>query len=211
MLSFAKDVNGVWKTLVKEFDHSFSCSDCFSSIKSKYPFVVPGGRFEEYYYWDNLWIVHGLLVSEMYDTALHTIHNILDNIDKYGFMPNGARIYYLSRSQPPVASIMVRLIYDTIKDISQYKQKAKDLIEFAYPILKKEYEFFMTNRAYEIELNGVKVVLNHFSSDESTPRPESYKEDLELAEEHPEMDATDMMKNIRAGAESGWDFSTRWF
>jgi len=65
---------------------------------SEHPFVVPGGRFNEYYYWDNLWIVHGLLVSEMYETALNTIYNILENIEKFGFMPNGARIYYLNRS-----------------------------------------------------------------------------------------------------------------
>ena len=64
----------------------------------KYPFVVPGGRFREYFYWDNYFIIQGLLVSEMYDSALNTIYNILGNIEKYGYMPNGARIYLLSRT-----------------------------------------------------------------------------------------------------------------
>ncbi len=60
--------------------------------------MVPGENINEYYYWDNLWIVEGLIASEMYDTALNVAYNILDMINKYGYMPNGARIYYLTRT-----------------------------------------------------------------------------------------------------------------
>jgi len=71
----------------------------FSSIKiSDKPFVVPGGRFNEYYYWDSYWVIKGLLVSEMYDTALNICYNINEFIKLYGFMPNGARIYFDNRS-----------------------------------------------------------------------------------------------------------------
>lgn len=77
MKNFAKEVHNIWKTLGKKFDHSFSCENCFSSIKTKRPFIVPGGRFNEFYYWDNLWILHGLLVSEMYETSINTVYNIL--------------------------------------------------------------------------------------------------------------------------------------
>jgi neutral trehalase len=31
--------------------------------------VVPGERFREVYYWDSYWVVKGLLVSGMFDTA----------------------------------------------------------------------------------------------------------------------------------------------
>jgi alpha,alpha-trehalase len=50
----------------------------------------------------------------MYDTALHEILNILDNIDRFGFMPNGARTYYVTRTQPPVAAIIVRCVYEAL-------------------------------------------------------------------------------------------------
>ena len=33
------------------------------------PFIVPGGRFREMYYWDSYWTILGLLVSEMHDTV----------------------------------------------------------------------------------------------------------------------------------------------
>lgn len=34
-----------------------------------HPFIVPGGRFREFYYWDSYWIVQGLLLSEMTQTV----------------------------------------------------------------------------------------------------------------------------------------------
>ena len=33
------------------------------------PFMVPGGRFREMYYWDTYWTVLGLLQSEMTQTV----------------------------------------------------------------------------------------------------------------------------------------------
>ena len=74
---------------MREFKHNDQCVDCYTSIKSRFPFIVPGGRFRESYYWDNYHIVQGLLVSEMYDTALGIAYNLLDLIKTYGFMPNG--------------------------------------------------------------------------------------------------------------------------
>ena len=79
----------------------------FSILRKKNPFVVPGGRFRESYYWDSYWIVLGLLACDMTSTAKGLVQNLLDDVSIYGFVPNGGRIYYLNRSQPPLLSDMV--------------------------------------------------------------------------------------------------------
>ncbi|KAL6840747.1 hypothetical protein ACP4OV_029611 [Aristida adscensionis] len=59
--------------------------------------VVPGSGYRELYYWDSYWIVRGLLVSKMYDTAREVVLNLLYLVEKYGFVLNGARSYYTNR------------------------------------------------------------------------------------------------------------------
>lgn len=98
---WAKDVHSRWKQLYRKFNHSISCPECFSSIALPKPFVVPGGRFREPYYWDTYWVVKGLLVSGMKDTVRGMIDNFIYMVNSIGFVPNGSRIYYLNRSQPP--------------------------------------------------------------------------------------------------------------
>merc|ERR1719204_616059 len=76
------------------------------------------------------------------------------------------------------------------------------------PALRKEYDFWtLGNRAVQLEYG----VLNRYWDENDTPRPESYKEDIELAEHLPKAQRADLYRNIRAAAESGWDFSARWF
>jgi len=99
--AWAKDVHGRWKQLYRKFDHTISCAECFSSIALPKAFVVPGGRFREPYYWDTYWAVKGLLVSGMRDTVRGMIDNFVYMVNSIGFVPNGSRIYYLNRSQPP--------------------------------------------------------------------------------------------------------------
>lgn len=53
-------------------------------------------------YWDSYWILLGLLESQLYDIANSTLQNFMDELETIGFIPNGGRIYYLNRSQPPV-------------------------------------------------------------------------------------------------------------
>lgn len=53
-------------------------------------------------YWDSKFILEGLLKSELYSVANSTLQNFMDEIEQFGFIPNGGRIYYLNRSQPPV-------------------------------------------------------------------------------------------------------------
>lgn len=70
------------------------------------------------YYWDSYWIIRGLLMSEMYDTARGMIENIIELIRKYDHMPNGNRIFYITRSQPPMLMRIAADYYDLTKNIS---------------------------------------------------------------------------------------------
>jgi len=104
MQKWAKNINSKWKDLLREFaHHNSSCTegDCFSSLFVPHPFVVAGGRFREFYYWDSYWILEGLLFSGMYETAKGMLLNFFHIVETHGFIPNGGRIYYLNRSQPP--------------------------------------------------------------------------------------------------------------
>lgn len=102
---FIEQVIGIWPDLTREYVGAGNCSGCVSSfIPVNRTFVVAGGRFREPYYWDSFWIVEGLLRTQGSFTkiALNIIENFLDIINEIGFMPNGARQYYMNRSQPPV-------------------------------------------------------------------------------------------------------------
>ncbi|KAG8815474.1 hypothetical protein FRC19_001013, partial [Serendipita sp. 401] len=102
---FTLEVHKIWNLLIRDTDESRVCqrSTCESSlIPLNHTFVVPGGRFREQYYWDSKFILEGLLKSELYSVANSTLQNFMDEIERFGFIPNGGRIYYLNRSQPPV-------------------------------------------------------------------------------------------------------------
>jgi alpha,alpha-trehalase len=86
------------------------------------------------------------------------------------------------------------------------------------PQLQKEYDFWMAGQeritpnqpAYRRVVRLADgVYLNRYFDDKQTPRPESYREDVNLA--RPVKDQQALYRHIRAGAESGWDFSSRWF
>ncbi|RKP26544.1 Six-hairpin glycosidase-like protein, partial [Syncephalis pseudoplumigaleata] len=105
-LSRIKDEN------LRRFAHAKDaiCRDCVSSaLPARHPFVVPGGRFREFYYWDSYFTMEGLLIRGMNQTVKGMIENAMDYVNAYGFVPNGARIYFLNRSQPPFLAQMVRL------------------------------------------------------------------------------------------------------
>lgn len=207
--NWGSKIHAIWLDLFRVFDHNLSCSECFSSLKSPKPFIVPGGRFREYYYWDNLWIVEGLLVSEMLETSLDIVENLLDMIEKYGFVWNGARLYYSKRSQPPVISLMIFEIYQEISKGNS--SKALNLLEKSYDLLLREYNFWMKEKRCNIvNISKELMDLNCYKGFSEMPRPESYKEDQLLAEKSQKINSS-IFREIIAGAETGWDFSSRFF
>jgi len=195
---WALALNDIWKLLGRE--PVIDDPERHSYLPAKHPLVVPGGRFRESYYWDSYWIVQGLLASGMVDTARGVTQNLLDWVDSYGFVPNGGRIYYLTRSQPPVLSEMVRVLHEMDPQM--------DWLESATATLDKEYEFWMTEGEHGHAVTVKNHKLNRYVTATETPRPESYKEDVSTAQNTSDPETT--YSNLRAAAESGWDFSSRW-
>jgi alpha,alpha-trehalase len=180
-----------------------------SLIHLPFPYIKPGGRFREIYYWDSYFTMLGLKESGKTELIENMIDNFAYLIDTFGFVPNGNRTYYLSRSQPPFFSLMI----DLLNDIKGEKVYTKYL-----PELEKEYNFWMSGKDFLTKDDNTirRVVflpdgeiLNRYWDDNCTPRPEAFKEDIELAKLSPEPDSVDF-RNIRAACESGWDFSSRW-
>lgn len=76
-----------WSQLTFHFNTDSLCDGCVTStLPVKRPFVVPGGRFREFYYWDSYFVIRGLLLSDMDSLARGMIENFLDFVDTYGFM-----------------------------------------------------------------------------------------------------------------------------
>ncbi len=174
------------------------------------PYVVPGGRFREIYYWDSYFTMLGLAEDGRDDLIEDMVKNFAYLIDTIGFIPNGNRTYYTSRSQPPFFSLMVRLLAE---------RRGQDVLGEYLPQLEKEYQFWMegadqlteTNVTHRRVVRVGETVLNRYWDDRPVPRPEAYKEDIALAAEAEGRTAEEVYRNLRAAAESGWDFSSRWF
>ena len=173
-----------------------------------YPYVVPGGRFREVYYWDSYFTMLGLEVDGRDDLATDMLKDFAYEIDKYGHIPNGNRSYYLSRSQPPFFSLMVDLIaqYDGIGTYTTY-----------LPELQAEYDYWMQGETEALPGHAVRnvvrllngTVLNRYWDERAAPRDESYAEDVQTASQS-SRPAGEVWRDLRAAAESGWDFSSRW-
>jgi alpha,alpha-trehalase len=172
-------------------------------------YIVPGGRFNEIYYWDSYFTMVGLEASDRHDLTVSMVDNFAWLIDHYGHVPNGNRSYYLSRSQPPFFAAMVELVA---------QKDGVDAYRKYLPRLKQEYAFWMDGAASlapgAAHRRVVKLadgaVLNRYWDDRDTPREESYSQDLETAKASGRPPA-EVYRNLRAAAESGWDFSSRWF
>jgi alpha,alpha-trehalase len=195
----------LWDVLSHQSDEMRGRS---SLLPLPYPYVVPGGRFRELYYWDSYFTMLGLEADGRHDLALDMLKDFAFEIDCYGHVPNGNRTYYLTRSQPPFFSLMVDLIAEREGEGSYLTR---------LPELESEYEYWMDGSAFLQRGQGYRrlvrladgTVLNRYWDNREAPRDESYREDVKTAlGSH--RDPGDLYRNLRAAAESGWDFSSRW-
>ena len=108
-ISTAEHINRLWDRLTRQADVPVEGS---SRVPLPHPYVVPGGRFREIFYWDSYFTMLGLKVSGRVDLIRGMIDNFAYLIDTFGFIPNGNRTYFLSRSQPPYFALMVQLLAD---------------------------------------------------------------------------------------------------
>lgn len=202
-------VRSLWRELERR-----NRKDRGSLIALPHEYVVPGGRFSEQFYWDSYFIMLGLAADGEWDVIHGMMQNYQYMIRKFGFIPTANRTYFLSRSQPPFFSHMVKLL-------ATHRGRTRTYLEFL-PVLLAEYRFWMKGRrsvnehvdhqayARVVQMpNG--VILNRYYDNKATPRPESLREDVETAERAENANKEKLFLDLRAGAESGWDFSSRWF
>jgi alpha,alpha-trehalase len=202
----SEHIDRLWEVLTR----NSATTPLYSSLLPlPHPYVVPGGRFREIYYWDSYFTMLGLGASGRQDLIDDMVSDFAFLIDTYGHVPNGARTYYLSRSQPPFFFRMVGLSAPRDPAAAYAKYLAQ---------LRREYAFWMDGehsvRPGQAHRRVVAMpdgtVLNRYWDDSDAPRDESYREDALLARDSGRP-AAQLYRDIRAAAESGWDFGSRWF
>ena len=199
-------IEALWRTLIRPADPVDARS---TLITLPHPYVVPGGRFREVYYWDSYFTMLGLLESGRTDVVTDMLDNFAHLIAIVGHIPNGNRTYYLGRSQPPFFAAMVGL-YARATDTTQ-ALRYLDVLEAEHAFWMDGAARLAPGQAYRrVVMMPEGVVLNRYWDDRRGPRPESYRADLQVAQTLPDSMRERFYRNVRASAESGWDFSSRW-
>jgi alpha,alpha-trehalase len=200
-------IERLWDVLTRPADVPVAGS---SRVPLPHPYVVPGGRFREIFYWDSYFTMLGLARSGRLDLIRGMLDNFAYLIEQFGFIPNGNRTYFLSRSQPPFFALMVDLLADL---------DGPEALRRYLPALAREYAFWMEGTpelsddtpAYRRVVRVPGGVLNRYWDDTPRPRPEAYRPEIELTERASGVPPERLYRHIRAACESGWDFSSRWF
>lgn len=203
--SLREHIERVWPRLVRHHQASPMHS---SLLPLPRPYIVPGGIFRESYYWDTYFSVIGLS-AERQSLRRDCVDNLAFLIDRFGFVPNGNRSYYLTRSQPP-------LFFKAVESLDEARP-GRAFVRYL-PELRTEHAFWMDGE------NGVSpghahrrvvvlddgAVLNRYWDDGDTPRDEAYRRDALVCMQNEEREPADILREVRAACESGWDFSSRW-
>jgi len=137
----------------------------------EYPYVVPGGRFNEMYGWDSYFIIRGLVRAGKIELARGMIENFFFEIEHYGAVLNANRTYYLSRSQQPFLTSMILAV-----DEAQKAQGKEDRawLERAYGYAVRDHNMWIT----EPLLAGDTGLSRYFDFGEG-PAPESLKDETD--------------------------------
>ena len=111
-----------------------------------HPYVVPGGRFNEMYGWDSYFIILGLEADHRAALAKGMVDNFLFEIENYGGILNANRTYYLTRSQPPFLTSMIRAVYQapgSFPNTPEGRVQAQNWLAHAYTMAEKDYAYWM--------------------------------------------------------------------
>lgn len=226
--STSEHISELWKVLTHAADKKDTSTLNGTLIPLPNTYIVPGGRFREIYYWDSYFTCLGLEEDHRVDLIENIINNFANLIQTLGHIPNGNRTYYLGRSQPPFFGSMVGLLAQI--------QGPQVLVNYL-PEMEKEYKYWMAGKKdlstkkpkfirgakgklFMVPQENLKVVelapgvfLNRYCDELSIPRSESFRQDFEAVNPAYKdvKDRERAYQNIRSAAESGWDFSSRWF
>ncbi|KAL3097028.1 hypothetical protein niasHS_002744 [Heterodera schachtii] len=206
MKMFATAIHKIWPQLARRFvDDVFEHPDRYPFLAVPYTFLIPGNLVQMYYYWDTLWIVRGLLLSQMKETARGVLLNMAHVMQVRGHIPNSGNIQSVRRSQPPVFTLMVRDYYEASGD----KQFLAEII----PALERELNWWRKNRTVVVHLESKneQYIAYQYRTMANCPRPESLMLDYYFAMESSRDDLEFIWSSTNSACESGMDFSTRWF
>ncbi|WP_426061878.1 alpha,alpha-trehalase TreF [Hymenobacter sp. B1770] len=208
-----RHLDTLWTVLARPAAPAVDPNDSLAEYRSLLPlpkpYIVPGGRFREVYYWDSYFTMLGLAEAGRNELVQDLTDNFAFLINRYGFVPNGNRSYYLTRSQPPFFGSMVALLA---------KDQGNGLLLRYRAALEREYRYWMLGAdklapgtaAHRVVKLPDGTVLNRYWDESTQPREESYVEDVTAAKGSKQPPAQ-FYRNMRAAAASGWDFSSRWF
>lgn len=195
-----------------------------------HPFTVPckSTKFQEQYYWDTYFTNIGLIAQGEIDQARNNVENLLYEMDRLGFIPNASRTYFLSRSQPPYLSSMVKDVYSVNRD-KKWLSRALGMVQKEYYSLwcgNDRYTYTGLSRYYayngpmgEVKLD--KELLHQSGHDmyfdsliigtidkESITHP-FLKRAYERISQKYHISVNDFINNLKGECESGWDYSPR--
>lgn len=191
-------IEGLWFFLERRADHPTQGG---SLLPLPRPYVVPGGRFEEFYYWDSYFVMLGLAASGRWNRVEDMVENAAHLIATYGFVPNGSRSYYLTRSQPPFFALMLDVLAE---------HRGPAVYGHYREALEREYAFWMDPaRGHAVSVG--ERTLNRYHDAADVPRDEQAATDCATAATVSAKDRPALYRDLRSAAESGWDFSSRWF
>lgn len=91
------------------------------------------------------------------------LDNFLQIVEQNGHIPNGGRIYYEQRSQPPMLIPMISQYVNTTGDV--------DFIRNRIDLIEKEMQFWLQNRTVKVG----EYTLARYNVEYDGPRPESYR------------------------------------
>lgn len=200
-----RHIAALWRELARGPDAPVPSG---STLELRHRYLVPGGRFRELYYWDSYFSMLGLVRDGHRDLAEDMLDAFTDLIERFGHVPNGSRSYYLGRSQPPFYAAMVELLPHPDPAVMRRRLHA----------MVTEHDFWMAG-AGDLAPGDARVrcvamsdgtILNRHWDERISPRDESFREDVETSIAAPHRAASQVFRDIRAAAESGWDFSSRW-
>ncbi|MCP9235507.1 alpha,alpha-trehalase TreF [Lewinella sp. JB7] len=201
-------INALWPVLNRESGRNEGSAGSLIVLPENY--FVPGGRFREVYYWDSYFTMLGFATAGEYALVRDMVENFAYLIDEVGFIPNGNRTYYLTRSQPPFFSYMVDVL-SGIEGKEVYSEFLDQLIAEHRFWMDGEREVGAANPALKhVVWLADSTVLNRYYDAADRPRAESYREDLAIIRESGR-DSQTVARELRSCVESGWNYSGRWF
>ncbi len=170
------------------------------SIPLPHPFNVPciSVNFQNLFYYDTYFLNRGLIALGDIAQAENNVNDILYLVEQLGFVPNSNRLDMTNRSQPPYLCMMVKDIYEATRN--------KEWLATAYPLISKEYDFWITKRSTTYGLSRY----HHDATQEYLAKFYEHLKKVRL----PLNATTDEEKISIAGhrlaeAEAGYDFTPR--